>query len=159
NETLKVATEIVDTAVSQAQTYRVPRAATLVLLEKAEGLFDVMARRGESTPEPRYRKAWMLIHFARSYAILGDTGRQFPRSSEASRLLAGLAAENPRDTTYQRDLSVAHMEIGDVQEEQGDLVGALTSYRESLAIRERLAQSDPGNAGWQRDLSVVISMV
>ena len=28
------------------------------------------------------------------------------------------------------------------------------SYRDGLAIRERLAKSDPGNAGWQRDLSV-----
>jgi hypothetical protein len=31
---------------------------------------------------------------------------------------------------------------------------ALQSYRDGLAIRERLAKSDPSNAGWQRDLSV-----
>ena len=37
---------------------------------------------------------------------------------------------------------------------QGDPAGALTSYRDSLAIFDRLAKSDPGNAGWQRDLSV-----
>ena len=37
---------------------------------------------------------------------------------------------------------------------QGDLAGALEAYADSLAIRERLAASDPGNAGWQRDLSV-----
>ena len=35
-----------------------------------------------------------------------------------------------------------------------DLAGALNSYRDSLAIAEHLAKSDPGNAGWQRDLSV-----
>jgi hypothetical protein len=45
--------------------------------------------------------------------------------------------------------------IGDVQQAQGDLKAALKSYSNSLAIRERLATSDPGNAGWQRDLSVV----
>jgi hypothetical protein len=28
------------------------------------------------------------------------------------------------------------------------------SFRDGLAIRDRLAKSDPGNAGWQRDLSV-----
>ena len=44
--------------------------------------------------------------------------------------------------------------IGDVLVAQGDLGGALTSYRDSLAISDRLAKSDPGNAGWQRDLSV-----
>ena len=31
---------------------------------------------------------------------------------------------------------------------------ALGSYRVSLAIVERLARADPGNAAWQRDLSV-----
>ena len=37
---------------------------------------------------------------------------------------------------------------------QGDLAGALKSYRDDLAIAERLAQSDPGNAGWQHDLAL-----
>ena len=41
-----------------------------------------------------------------------------------------------------------------MQRAQGDLPAALTSYQASLAIRDRLAQADPGNAGWQRDLSV-----
>jgi hypothetical protein len=49
---------------------------------------------------------------------------------------------------------VSQEKIGDVQQAQGDLAAALTSYRASLAIRGRLAQADPGNAGWQRDLSV-----
>ena len=37
---------------------------------------------------------------------------------------------------------------------QGDLAGALQAYQDSLAIPETLAARDPGNAGWQRDLSV-----
>ena len=41
-----------------------------------------------------------------------------------------------------------------MQVAQGDLAGALTSYRDGLAIADRLAKADPGNAGWQRDLSV-----
>jgi hypothetical protein len=41
-----------------------------------------------------------------------------------------------------------------VQVEQGDLAAALTSYRASLAIAKRLAEADPGNAGWQRDLAL-----
>ena len=36
----------------------------------------------------------------------------------------------------------------------GNLAEALQSYRASRDIRERLAKSDPGNAGWQRDLAV-----
>ena len=37
---------------------------------------------------------------------------------------------------------------------QGNLPEALKSFRDALAIRDRLAKADPGNAGWQRDLSV-----
>jgi hypothetical protein len=37
---------------------------------------------------------------------------------------------------------------------QGDLAGALKYYYDSLAIADRLARSDPGNAGWRRDLAV-----
>jgi tetratricopeptide (TPR) repeat protein len=154
NATLKRATEIIDEAVAQAEKYNVPRAATLALLTKAEGLFDDMAQYGRPTPELRLRKAWMLIQFARNYAILGDTAKQFARANEAYHLLAGLAPEKPDDRTYQTGLAVAYDEVGNVLVAQGKLSEALQAYRDSLAIRERLAKADPGNAGWQRELSV-----
>jgi Tetratricopeptide repeat len=47
---------------------------------------------------------------------------------------------------------VSYNKIGEVQMAQGDLKAAVKSYSEALAIRERLAKSDPGNADWQRDL-------
>ena len=37
---------------------------------------------------------------------------------------------------------------------QGNLPEALKSFRDGLAIADRLAKADPGNAGWQRDLIV-----
>ncbi|MGO9459249.1 MAG: tetratricopeptide repeat protein [Rhodomicrobium sp.] len=37
---------------------------------------------------------------------------------------------------------------------QGNLPEAMKSFQASLAIRDRLARADPGNAGWQRDLSL-----
>jgi tetratricopeptide (TPR) repeat protein len=150
--TLRTATEIVTTAAAQAEKYNVPRAATLELLTKAEALFEHMARYGRPTPELQYQRAWMLIQFARSYAVLSDTGKQLERATEAYRLLAGLAAQKPADTTYQRDLGVAYSEVGDVLVVQGNLPEALKSFRDGLIIFERLAQSDPG-ASRQRDLS------
>jgi len=36
-----------------------------------------------------------------------------------------------------------------VQRAQGNLPAALESFRAALAIRDRLAKADPGNAGWQ----------
>jgi tetratricopeptide (TPR) repeat protein len=57
-------------------------------------------------------------------------------------------------TRNEYELAWSHSRIGDVQMAQGNLAAALIAYRDSLAIIGRLAQSDPGNAGWQRDLSV-----
>jgi tetratricopeptide (TPR) repeat protein len=153
NATLKRATEIVNEAVTQAEKYNVPRAATLALLGKAEGLFDDMAQYGRATPELRSQKAWMLIQFARNYAILGDTSKQLARANEAYRLLARLSAQKPEDVTYQRGLATAFDEVGNVLTAQGNLTEALKSYRDALAIMERLAQADSSNAGWQYDLS------
>ena len=39
---------------------------------------------------------------------------------------------------------------------QGKLDEALKSYRDSLAIAERLAASDPSNTGWQNDVQYSI---
>ena len=36
---------------------------------------------------------------------------------------------------------------------QGNLAGAQAAFQRSLEIRRRLADTDPSNAGWQRDLS------
>jgi len=41
----------------------------------------------------------------------------------------------------------------------GDLGKALSSAEESLAISRRLAETDPGNTGWQRDVSVSLERI
>ena len=97
-----------------------PRAATLELLAGG-GLFDNMAQYGRPTPELQYQKAWMLIQFARNYAILGDTGKERADAEEAYSLLAELAAAKPNDTTYQSGLAAAYNEVGEVQVAQATL--------------------------------------
>ena len=74
--------------------------------------------------------------------------------ARASRSWSTLAARDPGNTQWQRDLSVSHSKLGDVLVAQGDLPGALEAYRKGLAIMETLAARDPGNTEWQRDLSV-----
>ena len=71
DSTLRITTNLVHTAVAQAIKYNVPRTATLELLGQAERLFGEMARLGRATPELQYRKAQMLIEFARNYSVLG----------------------------------------------------------------------------------------
>ena len=52
------------------------------------------------------------------------------------------------------NLSISHDRTGDVLLVQGDFAGALAAYQDDLAIAERLAAQDPGNAQWQGDLSI-----
>ncbi len=81
-------------------------------------------------------------------------------SYQASDAIRGrLATADPGNAGWQRDLSVSHNRIGDVQRAQGDLVAALTSYQASHDLFERVAAADPGNAGWQRDLALSFGRV
>ena len=63
-----------------------------------------------------------------------------------------LAAQDPSNAAWQRDLSVAHSRLGDVYRSLGLGEEARTAYLHSLALTERLAAQDPNNAAWQRDL-------
>ncbi len=48
----------------------------------------------------------------------------------------------------------ARLGLGDTREARGDLTAARAEYDQGASIADRLARADPGNAGWQRDLSV-----
>jgi hypothetical protein len=50
------------------------------------------------------------------------------------------------NTQWQGDLSMSYEKVGDVLKAQGKLDEALKAYRDSLAIRERLAAADRSNA-------------
>ncbi|AEJ03239.1 tetratricopeptide TPR_2 [Nitrosomonas sp. Is79A3] len=91
---------------------------------------------------------WDWVELGRLYR---DAGRLSDRLHAAQK-----SAETAMDD---RERSVAMSALGDIQTVQGDLTAALKSFQNSLAIAERLAQSDPGNAGWQRDLSISYSKI
>ncbi len=61
-------------------------------------------------------------------------------------IAARLAAADPANTEWQRDLSVSHNRLGDVARAAGDLAAARTAYQASLDIRTRLAAADPANS-------------
>jgi tetratricopeptide (TPR) repeat protein len=82
----------------------------------------------------------------------GDLAGALQAYEDARRVRERLAASDPGNAGWQRDLSVSWNKLGDVRVAQGDLAGALEAYQQDLAIAEGLAGSDPGNAGWQRDL-------
>ena len=88
-----------------------------------------------------------------SWIDLGDIWMTTGSLDEAVKAFRA-AEDAARRTKSERDLSVSYEKIGDVLVAQGNLPEALKSYRDGQTIFERLAKADPGNAGWQRDLSV-----
>ena len=49
--------------------------------------------------------------------------------------------------------------IGEVLGDQGNLPAALDAFKAAVAIKERLATADPGNAFWQRRLALGLGRV
>ena len=71
---------------------------------------------------------------------------------------ASLGSDNDGPETISQ-WSVALANSGDVQKDRGDLAGALKSYTDSLAIRERLAHQDPNRDDWQRNWALGIANI
>ena len=70
-----------------------------------------------------------------------------------SRKLFPVWPRRPLATLYGSAITLVDDKVANVLFAQGKLPEALTAYRDSLAIRERLAKADPANAGWQADLA------
>ncbi|PNG26213.1 alpha/beta fold hydrolase [Methylocella silvestris] len=88
-----------------------------------------------------------------SWIDLGDIWTTTGPLGEAEKAFRA-AAEAARRTKDEHDLGASYDRIGSVKQALGDLAGALKSYSDSRGITEALAKSDPGNAGWRRELSV-----
>ncbi|MDX2104046.1 MAG: tetratricopeptide repeat protein, partial [Alphaproteobacteria bacterium] len=74
-------------------------------------------------------------------------------------LAAAKASANPSDLDLQRTLSVILDRLAEQLVAVGDTAGAMGAFRDSLAIRERLAAADPSNTQWQRDLSISLNNI
>jgi tetratricopeptide (TPR) repeat protein len=96
----------------------------------------------------------MLIEFARNYEMLGTSPYQLARAEAARRFMIGLAAEEPTNVEWQNDLIITYNEVGRILAAQGALNEAISSYRDSLAIIERVVAADRENMHWQRNLSL-----
>ncbi|WP_089725702.1 tetratricopeptide repeat protein [Candidatus Thiosymbion oneisti] len=108
----------------------------------------------EDNPDVTRRRAVNLFNSGDLQASLGDLAAAGRLYAEGVQILERLAAADPSNTGWQRDLSVSLNKIGDIKSKQGDLTGALSAYQESKAIREHLAAADPSNAQWQYDLGI-----
>jgi ATP/maltotriose-dependent transcriptional regulator MalT len=103
-----------------------------------------------SLVQGRARAATLLaIGWARH--MRGETARLADLAKEALRL-----ANESADLRMESD---AQCLVGDVHQAQGQLKAAEAAFGEYLTISRRLAEQDPSNAGWQRELAVAHSRV
>ena len=92
------------------------------------------------------------IKVAELRAARGDNAATQLHYADAARHYEAASAELPPGASDKKAVYLA--QAGDMWWTSGNSTAALTSYRADLTITERLAKADPGNAGWQRDLSV-----
>lgn len=122
------------------------------LLAEAEALFGKLSAFGDTT-HLRHRRAVMLTVFADAYMKLGNLAEARSRAEASREQMVQLVREFPSRTDFERSLSLSHSSAGVVLQAQGDLDGALASFRAALAIGNKLAALDPRNTRWQQDLS------
>ena len=82
----------------------------------------------------------------------GQLGAALAEYRDYQRILQALAARDPDNNGWQRDLAVSHNNVGSVLQDQGQTQTALREYEAALRIAQRLVALDPTNAQWQTDL-------
>ena len=79
-------------------------------------------------PNLRRTRAAALHEFATTYMTQGDLAAAQAAAEQSRDIIAKLAAADPGNAGWQRDLSVSWNKLGDVRAAQGDLPGALQAY-------------------------------
>lgn len=102
----------------KAIAYGTPQSTVVRVLEHSETLLSDVMKRGPLTPEAEYRRATVLLQFARAYKELGDTERALARADDARHLLLTLRNEEPNDADFKRRLGVAEEDLGKIQAER-----------------------------------------
>lgn len=85
---------------------------------------------------------------------LGNLTDALKAFDTARALMEPLAASDPSNTGWQRDLSVSHEKIGDLEEARGDVAAAAAAYERSLPIAADLAARFPDHPQFQGDIDI-----
>jgi tetratricopeptide (TPR) repeat protein len=129
------------------------------ILGQAEAAVGQLALSTEDAPAVRGSQGWMFLLFSETYLKLGSTELAGGYARKAIAIFRPLAANEPANGEWLRNVSLSLGRFGKVQEAQGNHPAALATYREGLDIARALAAKDPDNAKWQRDVSVCLNNV
>ena len=84
--------------------------------------------------------------------VQGDRTGALAAYREGLDIVRALAAKEPGNKQWQRDLSVSLVFVVDVLLAEGDTTGALAAYREGLTAIRTAAAADIDNTLWQHEL-------
>ena len=70
-----------------------------------------------------------------------------------------LAAHDPDNTAWRRDLASARNTLGSIAHRRGDWRAARAAYEAALNTVRTLAKNDPANSEWQRDLAIALTKI
>ena len=140
--------------IAAARENHQPKPLTRDLTEKAEAIFQLLAKSDPANAEWQRDLSVSHAKLGDLAVAQGDLPGAMRRFTDALAIAERLAASDPANAAWQRDLSLSHNKLGDLAVAQGDLPGAMRRFTDSLQRFERLAASDPANAEWQRDLSI-----
>lgn len=76
-----------------------------------------------------------------------------------SSMCVALSVDDSENLELLEKFEIAHERLGTVFHAKHDKDNALIQYEASLAIAQRLAQTDPSNTGWQRDVMVSLGRI
>jgi hypothetical protein len=96
---------------------------------EARALYDDILAIDQEWDEALHQYFWFLAGQGDNARVRGSLANAERDYRHAQRLAQRLAARDPANTQWQRDLSVSHDRIGDVLVAQGDGPGALAAYR------------------------------
>jgi serine/threonine protein kinase len=134
-------------------------AAALVVISLLAGI--IVSVRQARIAERRFEDLRQLTsYFLEFHDVIQDVAGATPARQALLERTVGsldrLAREAADDHSLQQDLAGAYLKVGDVRGRPGyanlgNKMGALESYRKSLAIRDALLGADPDNALARRD--------
>jgi len=133
-------------------------------LDQGRGLLalDLLSRFTDRPGRPRLADsslgAWWGLA-GEAFATLGDLAGALKAYREALAVRQRLAAADPSNAGWARDVALSLQRVGYAQAVSGAGQEALRSWSEALAILQRLAAQDPSNAAWQLDVVKTLNLL
>jgi tetratricopeptide (TPR) repeat protein len=108
---------------------------------------------GSEVPEAARNCSVALDNIGNVWLVQGKRQAALAAYEKSLAIRKRLAAQDPGNAGWQRDVAVSHERIGGIKAAEGDGETARGAYEKAREIYERLAAQDPGNVGFSQALA------